>query len=230
MYFSHIDSFILTMMTTRKNNPNSLNESLQAYVRQIKSEFGLISEARKKVLAQLASYLTTQLHTQKPVQLVFICTHNSRRSHMSQLWTQVAAHDYGVEGVETYSGGTEATAFNPRAVKAMQKAGFEIKTAKEGDNPVYVVAYAEDTPGIKVYSKKYDDAVNPQKDFVAIMTCSEADQHCPFIPGASLRIPVPYDDPKDFDGTAQEEAKYDERCHQIARDMFFMMSEVKVGV
>jgi arsenate reductase (thioredoxin) len=213
-------------MNTKGINSNKLNPGLISYVRQVIDEFDSISDKRKSILADLADYISTKIKAGQIAQLIFICTHNSRRSHMSQLWTQAAAHFYGVEGIQTYSGGTEATAFNPRAVKAMQKAGFDIKILKEGDNPVYVVAFAEDAPGVEAFSKKYDDAVNPQKDFAAIMTCSDADQNCPFIPGASLRIPIPYDDPKDFDGTAREEAKYDERCHQIAREMFFVMSEV----
>lgn len=218
---------ILSAMTSKEITPNKLNAPLQPYVQQVISEFDQIPEERKRALTKLALYIKSKQSSKEEVQLTFICTHNSRRSHMSQLWTQAAAHYYGVEGVETYSGGTEATAFNPRAVRAMKKAGFDINTVKEGDNPVYAVNYAQGVPTVEAFSKKYDDEINPQKDFAAIMTCSEADKNCPFIPGTSLRIPIPYDDPKDFDGTAQEEAKYDERCHQIAREMFFMMSKVK---
>ncbi|WP_277480443.1 protein-tyrosine-phosphatase [Catalinimonas alkaloidigena] len=214
-------------MNSNETKPGELNASLQPYVDQITSEFDQIPEERKRALTKLALYISTKQNSGEAAKLTFICTHNSRRSHMSQLWTQAAAHFYGVEGVETYSGGTEATAFNPRAVKAMKKAGFNITTVKQGDNPVYAVNYAEGVPTVEAFSKKYDAPENPQKDFAAIMTCSEADKNCPLIPGASLRIPVPYDDPKEFDGTAQEEAKYDERCHQIAREMFFMMSKVK---
>ncbi|MEK6482366.1 protein-tyrosine-phosphatase [Catalinimonas sp. 4WD22] len=214
-------------MNPKATKPGELNASLQPYVEQVTSEFDQIPEERKRSLTELALYISSKQKSGETAKLTFICTHNSRRSHMSQIWTQAAAHYYGVEDVETFSGGTEATAFNPRAVKVMQKAGFTIKTVKQGDNPVYAVNYAENVPTVKAFSKKYDDPENPQKDFAAIMTCSEADKHCPLIPGASLRIPIPYDDPKAFDGTAQEEAKYEERCQQIAREMFFMMSKVK---
>ncbi|WPP48024.1 arsenate reductase/protein-tyrosine-phosphatase family protein [Catalinimonas niigatensis] len=215
-------------MTSKETSVNQLNAPLKAYVHQIISEFDQIPEERQSILAELALHVTTKHASGKPARLIFICTHNSRRSHMSQLWTQAAAYYYGVKDVETYSGGTEATAFNPRAVKAMKKAGFGIKILQEGDNPIYAVAFAEDASNIEVFSKKYDHEVNPQQDFAAIMTCSEADKSCPFIPGASLRIPIPYDDPKDYDETDQEETMYDERCHQIAREMFFMMSKVQV--
>lgn len=214
-------------MTTKKINPNQLNAPLQLYVEQVTSEFDQIPEERKVVLTTLALYVSTKRSPGEAARLTFICTHNSRRSHMAQLWTQAAAYYYQHKGIETYSGGTEATAFNPRAVKAMQKAGFTIKTLNEGENPLYAVSFAGGVPGIEAFSKKYDDPLNPQQDFAAIMTCSGADNNCPFIPGASLRIPIPYDDPKAFDDTVQEEVKYDERCHQIAREMFFMVSKVK---
>jgi len=218
---------ILTAMSPKETRPEKLNASLQPYVQQITAEFNQIPDKRKRALTKLALYISTKQSSGEQAQLTFICTHNSRRSHMAQIWTQVAAHYYGVEGIQTYSGGTEVTAFNSRAVAAMKKVGFNIKTVKEGNNPVYAVTFAENVAAIESFSKKYDDQVNPQKDFAAIMNCSEADKNCPFIPGASLRIPIPYDDPKNFDGTAQEEAQYDERCRQIAREMFFMVSKIK---
>lgn len=215
-------------MTKKENYPKKLNTLLETYVLQLISTFDLIPEERKKILTRMASDIISQLISNEQVKLIFICTHNSRRSHMSQIWTQAASHYYAIQGIMTYSGGTEATAFNPRAVSAMKRAGFEIKVLKEGANPVYAMGFAKDAPPIEAFSKKYDDEINPQKNFVAIMTCSEADQNCPFIPGASFRIPVPYDDPKEYDSTPQEEAKYDERCYQIAREMFFMMSKVQI--
>ena len=161
------------------------------------------------------------------VLLNFICTHNSRRSHISQVWAQAAAHYYGIKNVETFSGGTEATAFNPRAVTAMKQAGFDISTIKEGSNPVYKVKFSDDAPALTVFSKKYDDDFNPKKDFAAIMTCSHADENCPLILGASVRIALTYNDPKDFDGTSQEAAKYSERVNEIGREILYAFSQVK---
>ena len=130
-------------------------------------------------------------------------------------------------GVETYSGGTEATAFNPKAVKAMQKARFTIEKTGEESNPTYLVTYANGIQPMRAFSKVYNADENPTDDFVAIMTCSHADENCPLIPGAFLRMPVNYDDPKDFDGTPLEEAKYDERTRQIASEMFYVFSKIK---
>lgn len=200
--------------------------TLQSYVTAIQGEMEAIPADRKKELKKLALYVKTKKASGEEANLVFICTHNSRRSHMSQLWASTAAAHYGVEqGVYTYSGGTEVTAFNPRAVAAMERAGFLFEKA-EGDNPRYLAKFAENGPEFSCWSKKYDDPANPQTNFAAILTCSEADKNCPYIPGASLRSPINYEDPKEFDGTADEQKAYDERCRQIATEMFFLMSEV----
>lgn len=203
-----------------------MNQSIKAYAEKVIQEFDQIPVERKEILQQLALYIASKATSGETAKLTFICTHNSRRSHMSQIWAQTAAYYYGIAGVETYSGGTEATAFNTRAVKAIQEAGFTINTREQGENPVYKVRFADDAPAIIAFSKTYDAEGNPQEDFAAIMTCSQADQNCPFIPGASLRISIPYEDPKDFDGTSQEEAQYTARCHQIAREMFCLFSQV----
>ena len=88
--------------------------------------FGLGMEDRKILLNELAIYIKETLTTKKEVQLVFICTHNSRRSHMAQIWAQTAAFYYDIRNIHTYSGGTQKTAFNSSAVKALQEVGFKI--------------------------------------------------------------------------------------------------------
>lgn len=218
---------------TPKETPSSgslnfinMTASLTSYVESILPEISAIPEDRQKELKKLALYIKTKKSTGEEANLVFICTHNSRRSHMSQLWASAAANYYGIEkGIHTYSGGTEVTAFNPRAVAAMERAGF-IFEKPEGENPRYVAKLSANGPEFPCWSKKYDDPANPQENFAAIMTCSEADKNCPFIPGASLRTPINYEDPKEFDGTPEEQKAYDERCRQIATEMFFLMSQV----
>jgi arsenate reductase len=200
--------------------------SLQITVDQLMREFDQIGEDRRKLLKQLTDFVCEKSEVNQKVFLNFICTHNSRRSHIAQLWAQIAAYYFGISNVECFSGGTEATAFNPRAVKAMQDVGFNISKIKDGDNPHYEVRYSSDSPPVNSFSKKYDDPFNQAKDFAAIMTCSHADENCPLVFGASTRIAITYDDPKDFDGTALEEAKYAERVCQIGREMLFAFSEV----
>ncbi|MGB3778748.1 MAG: protein-tyrosine-phosphatase [Tunicatimonas sp.] len=197
------------------------------YLEHAIRDFDNIPDERKKQLKKMALFIQTKIKAGEEARLIFICTHNSRRSHMSQLWARVAADYYGVPQVHTFSGGTEATAFNPRAVVALERAGFAIKPVSEGENPHYQVSYSPDAPVQEAFSKKYDDAANPQQNFAAIMTCSQADKNCPFVPGATLRIAIPYDDPKEADGTPQEAARYDERSQQIATEMMYCFAQIQ---
>lgn len=203
-----------------------INE-VEKKIMQLKNSFNLIPGERKKLLNQFAEYISNKLKDGKEVNLTFICTHNSRRSHISQIWAQTAAEYYGIPNIKCYSGGTEATAFNPRAVKAMQKAGFKIEKKDDSDNPAYLVHYSDDKKPVECFSKVYSDEYNPQKDFAAIMTCSDADENCPVVFGAEARFPIRYEDPKEYDGTELEEEKYDERVEQIGREMVYTFNLVK---
>lgn len=205
----------------------SIIQSLRFTVEKLAREFDQIPESRKPILKELTDFISQRSKQNQAINLNFICTHNSRRSHISQIWAQMAAQLYSIKGVQCYSGGTEATAFNPRAVKAMKDAGFDIRTIKDGTNPVYEVRFSDQAPALTVFSKKFDDDFNPKKDYAAIMTCSHADENCPFIPGATKRIALTYNDPKDFDGTPQEAAKYSERVQEIGREILYAFSMVK---
>ncbi len=202
-------------------------EPLQKYIGTLPDEFAQIGEERQEELKELAASITSKKEAGEAIELVVICTHNSRRSHMGQLWLQVAAAHYGTKNVITYSGGTEATAFNPRAVAAMQRAGFEISAKNEESNTLYEASFAENGPKLELFSKKYRDEPNPKKNFIALLVCSSADEACPIVIGASNRHAIPYNDPKNFDGMDLETQKYDERCRQLAREMFFVMAQVK---
>ncbi len=217
--------------TTTENTEIMLQQAvyypeLEAYAQSLLPAMEQIDEARKVRLQEISRYIEGCIRSNKPVKLTFICTHNSRRSHFGQIWAAAAAAWYGIENVQTYSGGTEATAFNPRAVRAVEQAGFKVDNPG-GDNPHYLVRFSDEGPVLECFSKKYDDLYNPQRDFAAIMTCSDADENCPFIPGAAFRAPITYEDPKVADGTPEEAARYDERCRQIAAEMFFVFSQVK---
>lgn len=205
-----------------------MNPALLTYITEVKSDFSKIPKYRKKELDKIALFIQDKVNATEPVLLTYICTHNSRRSHFGQIWAATAAAYYQIPNVKTFSGGTESTAFNERAVAACSRAGFEISKSSEGTNPVYEVKYALDAEPLKAFSKKYDDPTNPQNGFCAVMTCSQADKACPVVKGAASRVAVPYNDPKAYDGNPQEKAKYDERCRQIATETFYVFSKVKV--
>jgi arsenate reductase (thioredoxin) len=199
---------------------------LQATIEQLVSEFDDIPLERKELLGELSSFIEHKMKERQKIELVFICTHNSRRSHIAQIWAQAAANYYAIEALASYSGGTESTAFNPRAVKALSKVGFVITPESESQNPVYHVSFSPGVHEILAFSKRYDDSVNPQKDFAAVMTCSHADENCPVVHGMEKRISLPFDDPKDFDGTELEDGKYMERVLEIGREILYAFSVV----
>src|SRR4051794_17780457 len=214
--------------TTRQTPSNAnLLPTLRPYVQEVANELGMVSSERKSVLDAISKDIVAQLDSGKPAQLTFICTHNSRRSHMSQIWAQTAAYYYGLDGVHCFSGGTQATACNCRTVTAMRRVGFDITDATTGDNPIYLVRYAEDRPPIRAYSKLYNADGNPKQNFIALMTCSVADKSCPVVKGATSRFAIHYVDPRLCDDLPTETAAYNERCREIAREMFYIMAEVR---
>ena len=186
-----------------------------------------ISEERKEVLKPLMDYIQSKVASCESIRLNFICTHNSRRSHLSQIWAQTMAYHFGVKNVFCYSGGTEATAMFLKVGETLSHQGFEIQKLSETENPVYAVKYALNEHPIICFSKTFDDSFNPNSQFAAIMTCSSADEGCPFIAGAEKRLPIRYEDPKAFDGTDLMDAKYAERSLEIASEMYFVFSKIK---
>ncbi|HCF02960.1 protein-tyrosine-phosphatase [Flavobacterium sp.] len=186
-----------------------------------------ISIERKEVVKPLIEYIQTKVDTQKPIRLNFICTHNSRRSHLSQIWAQTLAFHFGIRNVFCYSGGTEATAMFPKVGETLSNQGFQIQQLSSDNNPIYAVKFDENEAAIVCFSKMFDDAFNPNSEFAAIMTCSSADAGCPFIAGAEKRLPIRYDDPKAFDGTEQMNEKYAERSLEIASELYFVFSQIK---
>ncbi|MDX2146504.1 MAG: protein-tyrosine-phosphatase [Planctomycetota bacterium] len=203
----------------------TLLPSLKQYLDTRATELDEISGEREEELDALAVAIKGLIDQKKPVRLNFICTHNSRRSHFGQIWSSAAAAYCGLE-VHAYSGGTEATAFNPRAVAAASRAGFQIEDTTGGENPIYHVRFASNRPAVTCFSKRYDHPPNPKSDFVAIMVCTEADGACPLVEGSAARIAIPYVDPKVSDRTPAEAETYDERSAQIAREMLWVMRRV----
>jgi arsenate reductase len=200
---------------------------LQRYLQDAAARFNEIPNQRKADLAKVAEYIRKRLSKSEVAKLTFICTHNSRRSHLSQVWAQVAADYYGLRGVETYSGGTEATAFNPRAVAAMQRCGLKIVADDpNAGNPRYSVYTFDSATPLVCFSKVFNAPPNPTQGYCAVMTCSQADDACPLVMGCDLRMPIRYEDPKVADDTPFEAQRYDERSAQICSEMLYMMSLV----
>ena len=203
--------------------------TLFAKIKNVISKLSLknISNERKEILQSLIEYIQQKVNSQDAIRINFICTHNSRRSHLSQVWAQTMAFHFGIKNVYCYSGGTEATALFPMAAEALRNSGFHIATLSHGENPIYSIKYADNEPPVIGFSKKFDDDFNPKSGFAAVMTCSQADVGCPFIAGAEKRIPITFEDPKAFDNTPQQAENYRKRSLQIATELLYVFAQIK---
>ena len=207
----------------------AFHPGLHRYLQARRTESSLIEADRGQTLERISAYIAERLRSGETARLTFICTHNSRRSQMTQIWAQAAAQFFGLSGIHAFSGGTHVTAFDPRAVSAMTRAGFRIEPNSSDDNednPVYLVHAGNALPPTRAFSKAYTDPSNPGHGFCAVLTCSSADGDCPVIAGADERVLLPYEDPKSSDGTDRETARYDAACREICREMVWLFARV----
>ncbi len=202
----------------------SLFQEIDNQVKNLKPE--TISDERKALLRPLIAFIQEKVSNKQEIRINFICTHNSRRSHLSQVWAQALAYHFNIKNVNCYSGGTESTALFPLAAETLRNSGFKIKTLSKDDNPIYSIKYTDNEHPVIGFSKKLDDDFNPKSQFAAIMTCDSANEACPFVPGAEKRIPITFEDPKVFDNTPQQADKYNERSLQIATELFYVFSQI----
>ena len=202
-----------------------MNIKIREIIAQLSTE--IISEERKRILQPLIEFISSKISKNEEVRLNFICTHNSRRSHLSQIWAQTMANYYQIENVFCYSGGTEATAMFPKVVETLRNQGFVILNLSEAENPVYAVKFAENEHAVICFSKKYNNDFNPKSAFAAILTCDSADENCPIVYGAEARIPIKYEDPKKSDGTPEMNETYFNRSLEIATEIKFIFENIR---
>lgn len=221
--------FIMSIFTLSSFNepaPAPLYPALTAQIIQAQKEFSSIPETRKEELKKIALYIRQQLGTENKVNLVYICTHNSGLSFMSQFWAVAASEYYGIKGVHAFSGGLVVTAFGPHSILALRNQGFSILKVSGTVNPVYESRVSATSASFMAFSKVFSDPTVPATDFAAILTCSDAVRNCPNVPGASLRISVPYEDPKEADGKPEQDEVYKVRCRQIAVETLYTFSVI----
>lgn len=191
-------------------------------------ETASINKERKEILKLIASFIVTECKKQNNIHLNFICTHNSRRSQLSQVWAHYAIEKYNLERIHSYSGGTEITAFHRNTIKTLQKAGFEFNLENYShENPIYKITFNKFKKAIIGFSKLYYDSIN-KDPYIVITTCSNAEQNCPFIPEATKRFHVGYIDPKGSDDSESMDETYLETNNQIAAEMDFLFHQVSM--
>jgi arsenate reductase (thioredoxin) len=201
-----------------------MSQTIEQYLEKVRVASGKIPQHRQVALKELVNYV---IKKKAKCGLVYVCTHNSRRSQLAQVWSFIISRNFGFHDVRSFSAGTEVTAFNQRALDALDRAGVTIEQVSGGENPQYRIHSSDDARTLLTFSKLIEDPINPHNNFATIMTCSTADDNCPVIAEADQRIPLRYADPKASDDSPEEKATYDERCFQIASEMMFVFSEVK---
>lgn len=222
-------SFCFSVSLVQAEKP-ALIETLQASSKAAADSVDKVSAERRAVLDKAVEFVVKKARAGEQIDMNFICTHNSRRSHLSQVWAQTAAAYYGIPNVKTYSGGVEATACNIRTVRAMRRAGFSIAASNADKNTLYLIQYSESQPPIQAWSKVYTDGANPKSGYAAMMCCSDVDEKCPDVVGAALRVPLHYEDPKKADNTPEEAGSYDKTSKEIAQEMFYVMSQAATQI
>ena len=186
----------------------------------------ILSDDRKKLLLKISQVILKEYTKDGIVNLNFICTHNSRRSQLGQVWGFYAAAYFNLN-IHSYSGGTEVTAFFRNTVKTLQSVGFTFDLQNSShQNPRYIISFEGNSKSILGFSKRFDDQEN-KKPFIAITTCNNADTNCPFIPEATLRFHLPFVDPKSSDDTSLQEETYLKTNQQIAAEIYYIFSKIK---
>jgi arsenate reductase (thioredoxin) len=210
----------------QQNLPKEMLKNIKNYLSE-NTDFEKISVERRAILTPLTDWIRQKKAKKEPIFLTFICTHNSRRSHFGQFWAAAAADFYQIKNVICFSGGTETTACNPRTLSALARAGVNILATNAAvENPVWLLQFSEKQYPVAAFSKVFDQSPNPKMGFAAIMTCSSAEQNCPFVPGAEKRFSIKYNDPKIADDQPNETEIYDERCREICREMLFVFAKI----
>lgn len=181
---------------------------------------------RKALLEPLIAYIQQKYDEDQEININFICTHNSRRSHLAQIWAQTAASFYGVKNVHCYSGGTEETALYGQLLFTLREQGFQLFQLSAGNNPIYAIKYDDNCAPLIGFSKKYDHPYNPHSHFAAVLTCSQADGGCPFIAGAETRIPITFQDPKISDNRPDQDKVYAKTSLEIGKEMCYVFSQI----
>lgn len=203
-----------------------MKNTIQELIDSLCLSFELIDENRKSLLEKCAASIAKQITEKSKSEIIVICTHNSRRSQLAELWISLGAIHFNLPSISSFSGGSESTAFNHRMVNALIDIGLEFGIQKAGENPEYTISLDPESQAKLCFSKIYSDDFNPQQDFIAILVCHSADEACPTIFGADERYFIPYVDPKRADDTAEEKTAYADKVLEIGREMLYMISKV----
>ena len=116
-----------------------------------------------------------------PIRVLFLCTHNSARSQMAE---GLLRH-HGGDRFDVFSAGTQATRVRPEAILVMAELGIDVSGQE---------------------SETLERYLGEPFDYV-ITVCDEANEACPFFPGAKARLHRSLPDPSQAAGTGEQRLK-----------------------
>ena len=145
---------------------------VKEYADTLTTSFDMIDETHRLAGGKLAEWIAKNYRPGKPLDIVAVCTGNSRRSMLGATMGHVASVYYGMPEIRFHSGGTAPTAFNIRTVNALKEIGVEVeptgKEAARGEpqtaNPLYRIRWGsagetgEPMMEATEFSKHYGDA------------------------------------------------------------------------
>ncbi len=207
--------------------PRPLYPILFEYSKDLYPEYKEIPEERRFKLEAVAEYIREKVEIGETPEIMFIGSNQATRSLLAQVWARAAAHYYGVDDVELYSGGIHEGPITTNTITAIERAGFIVYKIKEGGQLFYQVKYSFNLKPIVIYPKKIDDRLNPPADFMAVIVCQSAAQNLPVVKGTRKRLELTFNDPYGYEGLEEENEEYDKACHQIALEMFYLFSKLK---
>lgn len=204
-----------------------ISNTIVSKINQLEGQVNLITAKRKEELKHLAELIVSEYDDYGEVDIIVICTENSLRSQLVQLWVKSISENYNLDFLNAFSGGTKVTSFNSNMVNALSDYGFSIEKLNDIENPGYLISQSEDDKSTDVmFSKLYDDEFNPEYDFIALIVCDVAAENCPVVEDSSHRLVLPYENVKQFDNTEEQLDKYKEKIEEIGREMMFMIMNV----
>jgi arsenate reductase (thioredoxin) len=124
--------------------------------------------------------------------VLFLCTHNSARSQMTEGLLRHLARDR----FEAYSAGTEATFVRPEAIAAMAELGIDISGQE---------------------SETLDRYLDEPFDCV-VTVCDDPNEACPVFPGAKTRLHWSFRDPSRATGSGDERLEVFRRVRDEIRE------------
>jgi len=165
----------------------------------------ILEDYQEKRVKKISQELKSSINTYKKI--VFICTHNSRRSQLCEVWGSILSKRFNLD-LFFYSAGTKKTEVYTEVIKSLQRAGLEI----DMEGKIKLMHNQ-----IELHSKTLDEI--KEDEFIAMMTCSDAEKNCPVDQRSKKNIILFYDDPKKYDRTIHESNEYDKTCRLIASEL-----------